>query len=156
MLYYTVEQAENALSGEKWVTTMQATWFVQECAPEILTPEFFALVEAKKATIGAFKPKAPALAQALKNLLVQVSNKKAVDFEGFGRGYNRGDVVNVPVVWVYSNLTTAWEAKPVNRNGKHFFDKECQKSRKLTKDCDGSVIKMVCTGGNNATYWAIV
>ena len=156
MLYYTVEQAKKALDGEKWATTMQATWFIEECTPDVLTPEFFALVEAKKAAIGSFKPKAPALAQALKNLLVQVSNKKAVDFEEFGRGYVRGDVVNVPVVWVYSNLTTAWEAKPVNRKGNHFFDKECQKSRKLTKDCDGSIIKMVCTGGNNATYWVIV
>lgn len=156
MLYYTVEQAKTSLNGEKWATTMQAAWFVQECAPEVLTPEFLALVEAKKAAIAAFKPKAPALAQALKTLLAQASNKKAVDFEGFGRGYVRGDVVNVPVVWVYSNLTTAWEAKPVNRKGKHFFDKECQKNGKLTKDCDGAVIKMVCTGGNNATYWAIV
>ena len=156
MLYYTVEEAKKALATEKWATTMQATWFTQECAPEILTPDFLALVAAKKAAIGAFKPKAPALAQALKSLLMQASNKKAVDFEGFGHGYGRGDVVNVPVVWVYSNLTTSWEAKPVNRKGKHFFDKECQKQYALTKDCDGSVIKMVCTGGNNATYWAIV
>jgi hypothetical protein len=152
MLYYTVEEAKKALAGEKWATTMQAAWFVQECTPDILTPEFLALVDAKKCAIGAFKPKA----QALKNLLEQAGNKKSIEFERFGRGYNRGDVVNVPVVWVYSNLTTDWEAKPVNRKGKHFFDKECQKNGKLTKDCDGSTVRMVCTGGNNATYWAIV
>lgn len=156
MLYYSVEEAQKALASEKWTTTMQSAWFVQECAPDVLTQEFLALVDAKKSAIAAFKPKAPALAASLAALLSQAGNKKAVDFEMFGRAYNRGDVVNVPVAWVYSNLTTAWEAKPVNRKGKHFFDKQCQKSGRLTKDCDGSVLKMVCTGGNNATYWAII
>lgn len=156
MLYYTQEQAEKALASEKWTTTIQAAWFVQECAPDVLTPDFLVLVDAKKGAIAAFKSKTPALAASLAALLAQAGNKKAVDFEMFGRAYNRGDVVSVPVVWVYSNLTTAWEAKPVNRKGKHFFDKQCQKNGKLTKDCDGKTIKMVCTGGNNATYWAIV